>query len=100
MTPALPRPVVLTPPNSYACTCVDLYWPPRRGEATVSVRLSVLGVALVVLVAGCGGDDGGTAPGASGVELVKDGKIVTCTHLPYEPFQFEQGGKTVGFDVD
>jgi polar amino acid transport system substrate-binding protein len=66
----------------------------------VSIRFSVLGVALVVLIAGCGGDDGGTAPGASGVELVKSGKIVTCTHLPYEPFQFEQGGKTVGFDVD
>lgn len=67
----------------------------------MSVRRSVLGVALIsVLLAGCGGDDGGTAPGASGVSLVKSGKIITCTHLPYEPFQFEQSGKTVGFDVD
>ena len=67
----------------------------------MSIRWSVLGVALMsVLMTGCGGDDGGTAPGASGVELVKSGKIVTCTHLPYEPFQFEQSGKTVGFDVD
>jgi polar amino acid transport system substrate-binding protein len=65
---------------------------------------SVLGAVLIaamLLMTGCGGDgDGQPAPGAGAVSLIKSGKIVTCTHLPYEPFQFEQGGKTVGFDVD
>ncbi len=65
---------------------------------------SVLGAALtaaVLMLAGCGGGGGGSqAPQAGGVNLIKPGKIVTCTHLPYEPFQFEQGGKAVGFDVD
>jgi polar amino acid transport system substrate-binding protein len=55
--------------------------------------------ALTLLLAGCGEDDeGGTA--SSSVDLVNDGELTTCTHLPYRPFQFEQGGKIVGFDVD
>jgi polar amino acid transport system substrate-binding protein len=58
-------------------------------------------VAALLLLAGCGGDEEPTAtPEAGGVDLIKSGKLVTCTHLPYEPFQFEQGGKVVGFDVD
>src|SRR6266545_900896 len=60
-----------------------------------------LGVAAVaLLLAGCGGDEETTTPKAGGVDLIRSGRIVTCTHLPYEPFQFEQGGKVVGFDVD
>lgn len=38
--------------------------------------------------------------GNSGVPLVQSGKLVTCTHLSYKPFQFSEGDKTVGFDVD
>jgi polar amino acid transport system substrate-binding protein len=38
--------------------------------------------------------------GNSGVQLVQSGKLVTCTHLSYKPFQFSEGDKTVGFDVD
>jgi polar amino acid transport system substrate-binding protein len=30
----------------------------------------------------------------------KAGNLTTCTNIPYEPFQFNQGGKVVGFDVD
>ena len=37
--------------------------------------------------------------GNSGVPLVQSGKLVTCTHLSYKPFQFSEGDKTVGFDV-
>jgi polar amino acid transport system substrate-binding protein len=65
-------------------------------------RFLVAVVAAVLLLASCGGDDEttATAPEAGGVDLIRSGKLVTCTHLPYEPFQFEQGGKVVGFDVD
>ncbi|SEP73006.1 amino acid ABC transporter substrate-binding protein, PAAT family [Lentzea xinjiangensis] len=38
--------------------------------------------------------------GNSGVSLVQSGKLVTCTHLSYKPFQYSEGDKTVGFDVD
>ena len=66
--------------------------------------------ALVLALAGCGG--GGTSAGApsaassaapesaSAVQLITPGQLTTCTQLPYEPFQFRQGDKIVGFDVD
>jgi polar amino acid transport system substrate-binding protein len=65
-------------------------------------RLSLGGaVAVALVVGGCGGDDsGGQAQSATNVDLVNSGQITTCTHLPYRPFQFERGGKIVGFDVD
>lgn len=54
--------------------------------------------AVALLFAACGsGSKGVTVQGA---KLVKKGQITTCTHLPYPPFQSEQGGKVVGFDVD
>jgi polar amino acid transport system substrate-binding protein len=35
------------------------------------------------------------------VTLIASGKITTCTHLPYAPFQSnDDQGKTIGFDVD
>ncbi len=67
---------------------------PHRRAALRAVALS----ALVVLAAGCANSEPGTT--ATGVPLVKAGQLTTCTGLPYEPFQFEQDGKVVGFDVD
>jgi polar amino acid transport system substrate-binding protein len=60
-------------------------------------------VALSAVVAGCGGgstDSAAPALAPSGPQLVNAGKVTTCTSLPYEPFQFEDGGKVVGFDVE
>jgi polar amino acid transport system substrate-binding protein len=57
--------------------------------------------ALSLTACGGGSDSSGSAAKATdGVKLVKSGTLTTCTHLPYAPFQFEQGGRTVGFDVD
>jgi polar amino acid transport system substrate-binding protein len=75
-------------------------------EVAVPVRPRSLPTALVaaalgLVLAGCGssGESGGaTAPG--GASLVQDGQLTTCTHLPYEPFQFREGDAIVGFDVD
>ncbi|CAM5483387.1 basic amino acid ABC transporter substrate-binding protein [Streptomyces spiroverticillatus] len=55
--------------------------------------------AVVVLATGCTSTKN-TGSGGSGVALVKEGKLTTCTHLPYEPFQFRKDNKVVGFDVD
>ncbi|WP_067463385.1 substrate-binding periplasmic protein [Actinomadura macra] len=56
------------------------------------------GLATLALTASaCGGDEGATV---QGVKLVKKGALTSCTHLPYPPFQVEQGGKVVGLDVD
>jgi polar amino acid transport system substrate-binding protein len=70
-----------------------------------SLRRGVVAAVTLVLAGGlglsaCGSEDSGGETTASGVKLVESGKIKTCTSLPYPPFQFNQGGKTVGFDVD
>lgn len=76
-------------------------------EDDVSVRTSRLRRLMMAAVAvvtfsmtACGDGDGGGEARSDGVRLVKSGTLTTCTHLPYPPFQFEQGGKVVGFDVD
>ncbi|QQT70851.1 transporter substrate-binding domain-containing protein [Brevibacterium casei] len=68
-------------------------------------RLTMAAVAAGALFAlsACGGGGSGSEPAATGeggVPLVKEGKLTTCTHLSYQPFQFEKDGKVVGFDVD
>ncbi len=62
--------------------------------------ITALILATFALVsAACAADPDKTTT-ESGVEVVEDGKLTVCTHLPYEPFQFNKGGEVVGFDVD
>jgi polar amino acid transport system substrate-binding protein len=58
--------------------------------------------AGALALAACGDDENEAGGGSAqaGVDLINEGEITTCTHLPYQPFQFERGGKIVGFDVD
>ncbi|MFI9604924.1 transporter substrate-binding domain-containing protein [Streptomyces sp. NPDC052043] len=67
----------------------------------VRVLAAITATAGAVLVAGCtSSGSGGTAKSAAGgVDLVKAGRLTTCTHLPYPPFQSEIDGKVQGFDV-
>ena len=66
----------------------------RRVLAT-ALAVSTLGLGL----SACANDTQKTTT-ESGVEVVKSGKLTVCTHLPYEPFQYNKGGEIVGFDVD
>ncbi|MEV5433038.1 transporter substrate-binding domain-containing protein [Streptomyces sp. NPDC052701] len=66
------------------------------------ILAAITATAGLVLVAACTSTDegaGGSKTAAGGVELVKAGRLTTCTHLPYPPFQSEIGGKVQGFDV-
>ncbi|SHN21615.1 transporter substrate-binding domain-containing protein [Streptomyces yunnanensis] len=67
---------------------------------TARSALPVLAAAAAAaLLAGCTS----TAPVGQqgrGPELVRPGALLTCTHLPYAPFQVKRDGKVVGFDVD
>lgn len=81
------------------------HYAPATEESTVSRRftsvvLSIAAAALAVAVTGCvqSTDKGGGD--VNGVKLVAKGKLTTCTHLPYKPYQFSKDGKVVGFDVD
>ena len=53
-------------------------------------------VAVTALTASaCGGD------GDSGeYDLVAEGKLTVCSEIPYEPFEYEEGGEYTGFDVE
>jgi len=74
----------------------------RKSRATVAVA-SV--AALALTLSACGSDDSGSGgsgdkAAAAGITLVKPGKLMVCTHLPYKPFEYKDGTKIVGFDVD
>ncbi|WP_067185462.1 ABC transporter substrate-binding protein [Microtetraspora niveoalba] len=74
-------------------------WPMRR--RVLCIGAAALVTALTASACGGGGSGSGSGGGtAGGVRLVNAGKLTTCTHLQYEPFQFNQGSKVVGFDVD
>jgi polar amino acid transport system substrate-binding protein len=66
---------------------------------TRALKTLATAALLSLSLAACatGGD---TTELASGVKVVEKGKLTVCTHLPYEPFQYNEGGKVVGFDVD
>ena len=55
--------------------------------------------ALALGLAACASDTERTTTD-SGVEVVSKGNLTVCTHLPYEPFQYNKGGEIVGFDVE
>lgn len=60
--------------------------------------VSIAAVALAL--SACAKDDTGSTTD-SGIDLVEDENTLTvCTHLPYEPFEFTEGGEVVGFDID
>ncbi|MFF0740288.1 ABC transporter substrate-binding protein [Streptomyces sp. NPDC004111] len=71
-------------------------------SARTALPLVTAVTALAILTTGCTSTKtaGSGASGGSEVTLVAEGKLKTCTHLPYEPFQFRKGSEVVGFDVD
>lgn len=72
----------------------------RRRNLRALMLLPAL--ALVATATACAEEvnTGGDTQAGGEIQTVREGKLTTCTHLPYPPFQFERGGKTVGFDVD
>jgi polar amino acid transport system substrate-binding protein len=60
--------------------------------------ISAAGVLSLSLAACAANTD--TTELEGGEQLVEEGKLTVCTHLPYEPFQYNEGGEIVGFDVD
>lgn len=74
--------------------------PQRRQKLRAFALLPA--VALAVTAAGCAEEvnTAGQTQAGDEVQLMNDGQLTVCTHLPYEPFQFRDGGEVVGFDVD
>lgn len=66
---------------------------------TRTIATAISTAALALTAAGCAKEDTSTTT-ESGIELVKEGTLTICTHLPYEPFEFTEDGEVVGFDID
>ncbi len=78
----------------------DVPGPDGASVAIMNTRALASGISVVALtlaVAGCAREDTSTTT-ESGIELVKEGTLTVCTHLPYEPFEFTEDGEVVGFD--
>lgn len=63
------------------------------------LSLAVVAVGALLALSACGGGDS-ESTSESGVPLVNDGKLTVCSDIPYEPFEYVEGGKNVGFDMD
>lgn len=44
--------------------------------------------------------DSGGSKGSSELGLIKDNQLTVCSDMPYKPFEFEENGKTTGFDFE
>jgi len=60
---------------------------------------AVAATTVALTLAGCAADTNKVTT-ESGAQVVEEGKLTVCTHLPYEPFQYKEDGEIVGFDVD
>lgn len=77
----------------------------RRFAAAVVAALVPLALAGCAkdesAPAGSGAASGGTGSGsAAAVKLIRDGTLLVCTHSGFKPFEFPEGGKIVGYDID
>lgn len=73
-------------------------------------RLAVLAAAGALLLGACGDDDGddtesdGDSQAGDGaaaeVDLVSGDTLTVCSDTPYEPFEFQEDGEHVGYDMD
>lgn len=74
-----------------------------RIHSTFTKALAVSAVALMSLTA-CGGSDSGASSSGSGagddLGLIQPGTLTVCSDIPYKPFEYEEGGKYTGFDMD
>ena len=66
----------------------------RRLAATLALS------ALALTACSSTATDAGSEGSASGdVSLITPGTLTVCTNPPYEPFEYQEGGKLVGFDI-
>ncbi|WP_314214156.1 ABC transporter substrate-binding protein [Pseudarthrobacter equi] len=67
--------------------------------AKLTAKAAALFAVGALTLTACGGS---STPAASegGIQLINAGKLTVCSDVPYEPFEFQKDGKTVGFDID
>ncbi|WP_026553641.1 transporter substrate-binding domain-containing protein [Arthrobacter sp. H20] len=67
-------------------------------RSTVPKTLAIAAIGALALSA-CGGSDEPAAE-ESGLGLIAEGALTVCSDIPFEPFEYEEDGEYVGFDMD
>jgi polar amino acid transport system substrate-binding protein len=68
--------------------------------AKMTAKAAALFAVGALTLTACGGGSSTPAASEGGVQLINSGKLTVCSDVPYEPFEFQKDGQTVGFDVD
>ena len=68
--------------------------------AKVAAKAAALLAVGALTLTACGGGSTPAATSEGGIQLINAGKLTVCSDVPYEPFEFQQDGKIVGFDMD
>lgn len=71
----------------------------------MSVLAALVAVAITMVLAGCGGDDGGgdggeTAQQGASFSTVRSGVLTVGSDIPFPPFEFRRGEELTGFDIE
>lgn len=71
----------------------------------VSVLAALVAVAATMVLAGCGGDDGGGDGGEAtsqqgSFSTVRSGVLTVGSDIPFPPFEFRRGEELTGFDIE
>jgi polar amino acid transport system substrate-binding protein len=73
----------------------------RKSLLLKSLALAlVVGLVLLTLLSGCGKKETEEKEETSQVITLQEGKLLMGSDTTYPPFEYVEGGKTVGFDVD
>ena len=67
---------------------------------TTRILKTLASTALMSLTLAACATGADTTELEGGEKIIEEGALTVCTHLPYEPFQYNEGGEVVGFDVD
>ena len=64
--------------------------------------LAAILAASTLALSACGSDDDGNGGGSDSgdISTISEGTLTVCSDIPYEPFEYEEGGKYTGFDMD
>lgn len=71
-----------------------------------TMRFALMVAAGALVLGACGDDDDTSETESDGdaaaaeVDLVSTDTLTVCSDTPYEPFEFEQDGEQVGYDMD
>ncbi|KSU67295.1 ABC transporter substrate-binding protein [Arthrobacter sp. NIO-1057] len=68
-----------------------------KNKFVAAIALS--SVALLAMTA-CGSDSSSSTESSDSSFELNKGKLTVCSDIPYEPFEFKEGDKIVGFDMD